>query len=103
MLTLYLWFYLFLSPQDQKVEHYRVISRRNKVTVDEERYFGTLVELVKVSQYLDLSFHVILFTLSFFGVNFCSLLKELEQNSQVMPCLLDKFLHGIKFTTFTIL
>lgn len=36
-----------VSPQDQKVEHYRVISRRNKVTVDEERYFGTLVELVK--------------------------------------------------------
>lgn len=36
------------SPNSGKIEHYRVISRNNKLTIDEEEFFHTLVELVKV-------------------------------------------------------
>ena len=39
---------LFFSGEG-KVEHYRVINRQNRVTVDEESYFSNLIELVKVS------------------------------------------------------
>ena len=41
---------LCFSPQNnKKVEHYRVISTpNNKVTVDEEAFFPTLIELIKV-------------------------------------------------------
>ena len=34
---------------EKKVEHYRVISNNNKVTVDEEEYFENLVKLVEVN------------------------------------------------------
>lgn len=36
-----------VSPADGKVEHYRVISKTNKFTVDEEEYFTSLIELIK--------------------------------------------------------
>jgi len=35
-----------VSPQE-KVEHYRVISRKNQLTVDEDSFFSTLIQLVK--------------------------------------------------------
>jgi len=36
-----------VSPEGGKIEHYRVISRKNKLTVDEEEFFDNLVDLVK--------------------------------------------------------
>jgi len=47
---------------ENKVEHYRVILKNNRVTVDEEEYFENLVKLVEVSitdiisQYFALSY-----------------------------------------------
>lgn len=38
-----------LCSFDKKVEHYRVILKNNRVTVDEEEYFENLVKLVEVS------------------------------------------------------
>lgn len=35
-----------------KVEHYRVIYKENKLTIDEEEYFENLSRLVKVMYYL---------------------------------------------------
>ena len=34
---------------EKKVEHYRVILKNNRVTVDEEEFFENLVKLVEVS------------------------------------------------------
>lgn len=34
-----------------KVEHYRVIYRENKLTIDEEEYFEGLPQLIEVSCY----------------------------------------------------
>lgn len=34
---------------ENKVEHYRVILKNNRVTVDEEEFFENLVKLVEVS------------------------------------------------------
>ena len=34
---------------EQKVEHYRVLFRNNKLTIDEEEYFENLSKLVEVS------------------------------------------------------
>ena len=34
---------------EKKVEHYRVLLRNNRVTVDEEEFFENLVKLVEVS------------------------------------------------------
>lgn len=37
-----------VSPTDNgKVEHYRILSRNNKFTVDEEEFFTSLVDLIK--------------------------------------------------------
>lgn len=38
-----------LCSFEKKVEHYRVILKNNRVTVDEEEYFENLVKLVEVS------------------------------------------------------
>lgn len=36
-----------VSPFNGKVEHYRVIAKNNQLTVDEEEYFPSLLELIK--------------------------------------------------------
>lgn len=38
-----------------KVEHYRIIYRGNKMTIDEESYFENLAELVEVGKEITLS------------------------------------------------
>lgn len=42
---------MFVCSFDNKVEHYRVIKKNNRVTVDEEEYFENLVKLVEVSNH----------------------------------------------------
>ena len=44
-----------------KVEHYRVIYKDNKLTIDEEEFFSNLAELVEVFASLLISnFHVLI-------------------------------------------
>lgn len=35
---------------EEKVEHYRIIYKQNKLTIDEESYFENLTDLVEVHQ-----------------------------------------------------
>jgi len=68
---------LFISF-DKKVEHYRVILKNNRVTVDEEEYFENLVKLVEVSKSFGLPFY----NIYFFG--FDSIIKK-----KLMVCVQD--------------
>ena len=43
---------------EKKVEHYRVLLKSNRVTVDEEEYFENLVKLVEVSVTITVSHDV---------------------------------------------
>ena len=44
---------------EKKVEHYRVLLKSNRVTVDEEEFFENLVKLVEVSVTITVSCDVI--------------------------------------------
>ena len=45
------WRLIIILRFDAKIEHYRVINKNSKVTVDEEEYFESLTELVAVILY----------------------------------------------------
>ena len=56
--TLCVWFVrrarhpLFLtssSSSEKIIDHYRIMGKDGKITIDEETYFGSLEELIKVS------------------------------------------------------
>ena len=52
---------------DRKVEHYHIIYKHNKLTIDEEEFFENLVQLVEVSRISTVNISIQVIVLLFFS------------------------------------